>query len=72
MKMSKEETLLELRAYQTHPTFWEDIVNDVKANIDHFTLDARKLYKNSIDKQLRDRVSSRFGMLLAVDNEAII
>ena len=71
VKVLKQETLLLLRAYREHPTRWAEILEEIMQNLQHLPDDARNLYKSSSRKQLRDRLSSKFGKLLTTKQEAI-
>ena len=71
VKVSKQETLLLLRAYREHPTRWAEILEEIMQNLQHLPDDARNLYRSSSRKQLRDRLSSKFGKLLTTKQDAI-
>jgi hypothetical protein len=61
---SKEETLLILRAYELHPSSWANVITDIKANIEQLSNNHQLLYRTATSKQLKDRVSNKFGRLL--------
>lgn len=71
VKFCKEETLVVLRAYLSHPTKWTDILDEVKHNVHQLTPEAKELYQNGTVKQLRDRMSSKLGKLMSQDTESI-
>ena len=56
--------MLVLRGYQANPTSWSLILEDVKSNIDQLSPEARVLYTSATSKQLKDRISAKFGQLL--------
>ena len=62
--MTRVEILMVLRAYQAHPTCWTEIINDIKSNVHNLSEEARRLYENATNKQLRDRISTKFGKSL--------
>ena len=69
--MTKEEILVFLRAYQAHPTRWADIIDEVKDNLQGLSQEAKDLYRTSSNKQLRDRLSAKFGKLIRLDSNSI-
>ena len=56
--------MLVLRAYQANPTSWSLVLEDVKSNVEQLSTEARELYNSASTKQLKDRISSKFGQLL--------
>ncbi|KAL4229612.1 hypothetical protein ACF0H5_009999 [Mactra antiquata] len=61
----KEEIIMILRAYRAHPTCWADVVEDVKSNLNVLPEPTRQLYETGSDRQLKDRISSKLGRLVA-------
>ncbi|KAL5021294.1 hypothetical protein ScPMuIL_000449 [Solemya velum] len=44
VRIGKDETLLILRGYISHPTKWGDIIHEVKGNVNQLPPAARELY----------------------------
>ncbi|KAL4224838.1 hypothetical protein ACF0H5_015534 [Mactra antiquata] len=61
----KEEIIMILHAYRAHPTRWADVVEDVKSNLNVLPEPTRQLYETGSDRQLKDRISSKLGKLVA-------
>ncbi|KAL4240510.1 hypothetical protein ACF0H5_001301 [Mactra antiquata] len=61
----KEEIIMILHAYRAHPTRWADVVEDVKSNLNVLPEPTRQLYETGSDRQLKDRISSKLGRLVA-------
>ncbi|XP_053372641.1 uncharacterized protein LOC128546282 [Mercenaria mercenaria] len=68
IRISKEETLLMLRAYRTHPTRWNDVIDDIKQNLDRLPQQVRELYNSATIKQLKDRLSVKLAKLMSTRN----
>ena len=69
--MEKEETLLLLRAYQSHSSRRADVLDEVKENYHRLPNETQELYRTSAEKQLRDRLSTKFGKLMSTDIDTI-
>ena len=68
---SNEEIILILRAYQANPSYWTEIINDIKANLEQLSPGHQRLYQGSSVKQLKDRVSNKSGRLLHTNPDTI-
>ena len=53
----KKKLLLLFRAYIANPTFWNDIMDDIKPNTHQLNVQTHQ-YAASSAKQIRDRLSS--------------
>ncbi len=53
-----------LRAYKAHPTNWGHIIKEMKDNLDRLPEPVKDLYTTSATKQIRDRLSTKFGKLM--------
>ncbi|XP_060599910.1 uncharacterized protein LOC132753447 [Ruditapes philippinarum] len=71
VKIGKEETLLILRAYCSHPTNWSDVLDEVRQNLDQLPEDARALYHSGNLRQLRDRMSGKLSKITKMRVESI-
>ncbi|XP_053404006.1 uncharacterized protein LOC123554576 [Mercenaria mercenaria] len=71
VNIGKVETLLILRSYLAHATKWKDVLGDVKQNISQLPPDAKKLYRTTNKKQLRDRMSTQLEKLINQQAEKI-
>ncbi|CAG2229384.1 unnamed protein product [Mytilus edulis] len=69
--LSEKEVLLLLKAYQTFPCSWDKIIEHMKENTNSLPEDAKKLYSEATVKQLRSRLSTKFGKLLTSSTEKI-
>ena len=65
VRFSKQELLVVLRAYREHPSRWDEILGDIRENLDLFPEAAREIYRVATVKQLRERISSKLGKLIA-------
>ena len=54
IRLSDQETLLLLRAYQEHPSSWSEIIGTIKSNLHSLPEDARHLYNTSETKQIKE------------------
>ncbi|XP_053378605.1 uncharacterized protein LOC123550133 [Mercenaria mercenaria] len=57
-----------LRAYRTHPTRWNDVIDDIKQNIDRLPQPVREFYNSATIKQLKDRLSVKLAKLMSTRN----
>ncbi|XP_076071893.1 uncharacterized protein LOC143043493 isoform X1 [Mytilus galloprovincialis] len=69
--LSEKEVLLLLKAYQAFPCSWDKIIDHMKQNSNSLPEDAKKLYCEATVKQLRSRLSTKFGKLLTSSTEKI-
>lgn len=65
VRMSKAEILLMLRAYQQHPTQWNDIIDEIFQNIDQLPAQTAAAYNRLSRKQLKSRLSTKLQKLMA-------
>lgn len=68
---TKEETLLILRAYQQHPSKWNEIVEEVKGNANILNREQKHLYETGSSKKLKDRCSHKLAKLLKSNAEKV-
>ena len=71
IKVSKKEALMILQAYLEHATNWASIVKEVKKKADILSVEYQELYQSSTTKQLKDRMSAKFGKLLLADRSTL-
>ena len=62
--VSEKEILMLLKTYHIHLCSWDKIIDHMKANMETFPDDAKTLYDNSSNKQLRSRLSTKFGKFI--------
>ena len=58
IKISDQECLMLLRAYQVNPCSWERILESIQENSHTLPSDAKALYSSATKKQLKDRLST--------------
>ena len=71
VSLSDAEVILLLKAYQLHPCSWEKILKYMKDQDISLPADAKQLYASATAKQLKSRLSAKFGKLMALENEKI-
>ena len=71
VRFSKEEIQLILRSYRAHPTQWNLILADVKANLTQMKEPVRQLYLTRSNKQLKDRMSVKLCKLMTASADSI-
>ena len=64
IKISDQECLMLLRAYQVNPCSWERILESIQENSHTLPSDAKALYSSATKKQLKDRLSTKLGKIL--------
>ena len=69
--VSEKEILMLLKSYQIHPCSWDKIIDHTKVNMETFPDDTKTLYDNSSNKQLRSRLSTKFGKIITASTENI-
>ena len=69
--VSEKEILMLFKSYQIHPCSWDKIIDHMKANMETFTDDTKTLYDDSSNKQLRSRLSTKFGNINTTSTENI-
>jgi hypothetical protein len=52
-----------------HPCSWEKIIDYMKASMETFPDDVKLLYNESSNKQLRCRLSTKFGKIITTSTE---
>ena len=69
-RISEQEILLLLRAYQEHPSSWAEIIATVKTNAHSLPEDCRRLYATTKTRQLKERLCTKLGktMISPVQN----
>lgn len=71
VNVSKDETLLVLRSYILHPTKWYEIIDEIKSQLPELDEKTQRLYRDSSNKQLKDRISKKFRLLMNSNIEDI-
>ena len=69
--VSEKDILMSLKSYQIHPCSWDKIIDHMKANLETFPYDAKILYDDASNTQLRSRLSTKFGKIIATSTEII-
>jgi hypothetical protein len=69
--VSEKEILMSLKSYQIHPCSWDKIIDHMKANLETFPYDAKILYDDASNTQLRSRPSTKFGKIITTSTENI-
>ena len=69
--VSEKEILMLFKSYQIHPCSWDKIIDHMKDNMETFTDDTKTLYDDSSNKQLRSRLSIKFGNIITTSTENI-
>ena len=65
----KAEIVLLLRAYAQHPCSWGDVISTMKDNLHLLSTKIQEYYHNASVAQVKDRLSTKLGMLMTLKNE---
>ena len=71
IKISDQECLMLLRAYQVNPCSWERILESIQENSHTLPSDAKVLYSSATKKQLKDRLSTKRGKIFQTPADKI-
>ncbi|CAC5395830.1 unnamed protein product [Mytilus coruscus] len=67
----KPEIMLLFTAYLSYPCSWPKIIQSMRGNMQYLSEEVQQLYKGATEKQLKTRLSTKFGKLVATTLEMI-
>ena len=71
IRISEQEVLMMLRAYQAHASPWAAIIQTMRLNAHMLPDDARDMYRTAGMKQIKDRICGKLNKLMSMDMSKI-
>ena len=71
IRISEQEVLMMLRAYQEHASPWAAIIQTMRLNKHMLPDDARDMYRTAGMKQIKDRLCGKLNKLMSMDMSKI-